>query len=203
MTAPTQHLDPDVQRLVTEHQVLVGDLVRRVLARVPSHVDRHELCAAAGEALALAAATFVRTPGRAFADHATVAINLALRDLLRSLPCVAPAPVETMEERLDLLESAIDVLPSPQRAVVLAYFLDARPLARIADDLGLTESRVTLLLSEALVLLRDALDLLLAPAPHVAVPPRRPGRSVRRVTSTRLEYVGPRRAAAGRLAHLH
>lgn len=195
MTAPTQHLGPDVQRLVAEHQVLAGDLVRRVLARVPSHVDRHALCAAAGEALALAAATFVPAPGRAFADHASGAIKLALRDLLRSLPCPAPPPPAVAEEQLDLLEAAIDVLPAPQRSVVVAYFLDAHPLARIATDLGLSESRATQLLSEALVLLRDALDLLLAPGPRAVVPAHRPG--ARRAPLD----VGPTRVRRGPTDH--
>ncbi len=43
------------------------------------------------------------------------------------------------------------------------YFLAERPMAEIADELGVTESRVSQLRAEAMVLLRDALNSQLDP----------------------------------------
>lgn len=208
MTAPLHQLGPDERRLVVRHQPLVADLVREVLARVPSHVDRHDLCAAAGEALGRAALSFDPTSGIRFADHASALIRLALRDLLRSLPLRtsitrAASCAEDLDRRLDRLEAAIAVLSDRHRAVVTSYFFGGHPLARIADELGVTEPRVSRLLSDALALLCDALNHPVAPAPHAVVALRRPGRAVRRTSSVRFEYLARRRGDAGRLAHLH
>jgi RNA polymerase sigma factor for flagellar operon FliA len=46
---------------------------------------------------------------------------------------------------------------------VTGYFLEGRPMAEIADELGITESRVSQIRAEALVLLRDGLNTHLAP----------------------------------------
>jgi RNA polymerase sigma factor FliA len=43
---------------------------------------------------------------------------------------------------------------------VTAYFFDERPMAEIAAELGVTESRVSQLRAEALGLLRDGLTML-------------------------------------------
>jgi RNA polymerase sigma factor FliA len=47
--------------------------------------------------------------------------------------------------------------------VVTAYFFEERPMAEIAAELGVTESRVSQLRAEALVLLRDGLNSQLDP----------------------------------------
>ena len=46
----------------------------------------------------------------------------------------------------------------PATPVITAYFFDERPMNDIADELGVTESRISQLRSEALVLLRDGLN---------------------------------------------
>jgi len=60
-------------------------------------------------------------------------------------------------ERLEYLADAIAELPERLATVVRGYFLQERPMAEIAAELGVTESRVSQLRAEALVLLRDAL----------------------------------------------
>jgi RNA polymerase sigma factor for flagellar operon FliA len=60
-------------------------------------------------------------------------------------------------ERLGYLHDAIEVLPERLRFVVSASFLQERPLAEVAAELGVTESRVSQLRSEALALLKDGL----------------------------------------------
>ncbi|MBO3741712.1 sigma-70 family RNA polymerase sigma factor [Actinoplanes flavus] len=60
-------------------------------------------------------------------------------------------------ERLGYLHDAVAVLPERLRRVVEATFLQERPLAEVAAGLGVTESRVSQLRTEALALLRDGL----------------------------------------------
>jgi RNA polymerase sigma factor for flagellar operon FliA len=60
-------------------------------------------------------------------------------------------------ERIGYLHDAVAVLPERLRYVVEASFLQERPLAEVAAELGVTESRVSQLRTEALALLRDGL----------------------------------------------
>jgi RNA polymerase sigma factor for flagellar operon FliA len=60
-------------------------------------------------------------------------------------------------ERIGYLHDAVAVLPERLRFVVEASFLQERPLAEVAADLGVTESRVSQLRTEALALLKDGL----------------------------------------------
>ncbi|WP_229074858.1 sigma-70 family RNA polymerase sigma factor [Actinoplanes sp. DH11] len=60
-------------------------------------------------------------------------------------------------ERLGYLHDAVTVLPERLRYVVEASFLQERPLSEVAAELGVTESRVSQLRTEALALLRDGL----------------------------------------------
>jgi RNA polymerase sigma factor FliA len=61
-------------------------------------------------------------------------------------------------ERLGYLHDAVAVLPERLRFVVEASFLQERPLSEVAAELGVTESRVSQLRTEALALLRDGLS---------------------------------------------
>jgi RNA polymerase sigma factor for flagellar operon FliA len=72
----------------------------------------------------------------------------------------APDPQRALEhrERLTYLTEAIAELPERLRLVVEQYFLNERPMAEIAATLGVTESRISQLRAEAMVLLRDALN---------------------------------------------
>src|SRR3954466_12539188 len=60
-------------------------------------------------------------------------------------------------ERLGYLHDAVAVLPERLRFVVEASFLQERPLSAVAAELGVTESRVSQLRTEALALLKDGL----------------------------------------------
>ena len=77
-----------------------------------------------------------------------------------SLVSTSPDPQATLEqrERLVYLTEAVAELPERLRFVVEQYFLAERPMAEIAATLGVTESRISQLRAEALVLLRDALN---------------------------------------------
>lgn len=77
-----------------------------------------------------------------------------------------PGPEELLirRERLGYLRHAVEALPERLRAVVTGYFFEERPMAQIAAELGVTESRVSQLRAEALGLLRDGLNTHLDPA---------------------------------------
>jgi RNA polymerase sigma factor FliA len=60
-------------------------------------------------------------------------------------------------ERLGYLHDAVTALPERLRFVVEASFLQERALSAVAAELGVTESRVSQLRTEALALLKDGL----------------------------------------------
>lgn len=79
-------------------------------------------------------------------------------------PGFGPEDMLIRRERMGYLAHAIEALPERLRAVIRGYFFDERPMAQIAVELGVTESRVSQLRSEALGLLRDGLNTHLDPA---------------------------------------
>jgi len=85
-------------------------------------------------------------------------------------------------ERIGYLHNAIEALPERLKLVVTRYFLEERPMADVAAELGVTESRVSQLRSEALSLLKDGLNAHLNPA-AVTVPGRPDGCVARRRTA--------------------
>lgn len=75
----------------------------------------------------------------------------------------SPEVMAEQHERLTYLAEAVAELPERLRLVVEQYFLAERPMAEIAETLGVSESRISQLRAEALVLLRDALNRELEP----------------------------------------
>jgi RNA polymerase sigma factor for flagellar operon FliA len=90
------------------------------------------------------------------------------------VPERTPGPEELLlrRERIGYLHHAIHALPERLRHVVTAYFFNERPMTDIAEELGVTESRISQLRAEALVLLRDGLNTHLDP--DLAPPAERP-----------------------------
>lgn len=88
---------------------------------------------------------------------------------------LVPSPGETPDatilrrEQIGMLGDAIAELPERMRVVVEQYFFGQRKMAEIAVDLGVTESRVSQLRSEALRLLRSGLEA--AAGDAVSAPP--------------------------------
>ena len=75
----------------------------------------------------------------------------------------APCPEDALvaAERLGYLRDAVAELPARLRQVVQGYYLDQRPLTELADELDVTQSRVSQLRAEGLEFLREALNRLL------------------------------------------
>ncbi|WP_268932179.1 sigma-70 family RNA polymerase sigma factor [Nocardioides okcheonensis] len=82
-----------------------------------------------------------------------------------STPSATPTPEQALVhgELLTYLSEAVAELPERLRRVVQGYFLEERPMAELAAELGVTESRISQLRAEAMVLLRDGLNSQLAP----------------------------------------
>jgi RNA polymerase sigma factor for flagellar operon FliA len=83
-------------------------------------------------------------------------------DLVRDR-AAGPEELILRRERIGYLHDAIGALPERLRTVVTRYFFQERPMAEIAAELGVTESRVSQLRAEALGLLRDGMNRHLDP----------------------------------------
>lgn len=82
-----------------------------------------------------------------------------------ALPHSSEGPEELLlrREQVGYLRSAVDALPDKLRTVIEGYFFDGRTTAEIAAELGVGESRISQLRSEALMLLRDGINSQLSP----------------------------------------
>lgn len=78
--------------------------------------------------------------------------------MTQTLAAGGPTPEERVvhAERIGTLLSAVSVLPERLRVVVTGYDLMERPMAELASELGVSESRVSQMRAEALGLLREA-----------------------------------------------
>lgn len=83
--------------------------------------------------------------------------SVTLADNIADVFDTDPLDALTERETTVFLHDAIAALPERLRAVVVAYFLDGRNSADIADELNVTESRVSQMRSEAVALLRAAM----------------------------------------------
>lgn len=147
----------DVATLIVRHVPLLDQLVRDTMNRVPSGVDRNDLATAGLVALVAAAEAFDAEHDVPFGEYAATRIRRAIADELRTMdwPALPQAEVEQLE-RLAYLGGAIAELPEQLRVVCDQYFLAQRPVAEIAASLDVSESRVSQLRTEGLMLLRDA-----------------------------------------------
>lgn len=90
----------------------------------------------------------------------------------------SPDAILIERERQSYLHDAIDALPERLRVVVEGYFFAERPMKELADELGVTESRVSQMRAEALELLKDGMNSQLEP--EVIVDEDRPTQRIAR-----------------------
>jgi len=123
--------------------------------------------------------------------------TLSLDELV---PTRAPSPETLVEEKekLTYLVEAIAELPERLRIVVQDYFFAERPMADIAAELGVTDSRISQMRAEALVLLRDALNHALEPS--LVTDDERPGGAASRRRQAYFAAVAARHAEGARRA---
>ena len=116
------------------------------------------------------------------------------------LPTRAPSPEEKVEqnERIGYLVDSVALLPDRLRVVVEGYFFAERPMADIAAELGVSESRVSQMRAEALVLLKDAMNSALDP--ELVAPHARPDGCAARRRDAYFAAVASRRTATARIS---
>lgn len=97
------------------------------------------------------------------------------------LPDHQPTPADELlaRERKAFLMDAVVALPERLRHVVVAYFFEERPMLEIADQLGVTESRISQMRSEALALMHAGMTANLDPD-MLEAEPRPNGRLARK-----------------------
>ena len=110
------------------------------------------------------------------------------------------APASDPEDRVledelhTYLRAAVAELPERLRTVITRYFLQGQPMVDIAKDLGVTESRVSQLRAEAMILIRDGINSHLAPEQVPA--PARPGGAVDRKRAAYFAAIAEHRLSA-------
>ncbi len=75
----------------------------------------------------------------------------------------SPEEAIIARERRAYLTDAVSVLPERLQRVVVGYFFEERSMQELADELGVSESRISQLRAEALVLLKDGMNSQLEP----------------------------------------
>lgn len=83
--------------------------------------------------------------------------SAGLADVLIELDAPTPDVVVDEAESLALVTTAVQLLPERLRTVIEGYFVAGRTSQEIADELGVTESRVSQMRAEGLAMLRHAL----------------------------------------------
>ena len=84
--------------------------------------------------------------------------DLTLVDVLTDRGAVEPLEELETRELHAYLRDAVGLLPERQRLVVVGYFLEGRTSQELARFLGVTESRVSQLRSEALAMLKEGIE---------------------------------------------
>ena len=101
--------------------------------------------------------------------HRAVVLNFdsvfAEGDAEHIMPADALSPdvVILERERRSYLMDAVLALPERLQRVVTGYFFEERPMHELADELGVSESRISQMRAEALGLLRDGINSQLEP----------------------------------------
>ncbi|SEJ56506.1 sigma-70 family RNA polymerase sigma factor [Demequina mangrovi] len=92
---------------------------------------------------------------------------------------VGPLDAVVGAERIEYLRAGVECLPEKLRYVIEQLFMHDRPVVELAEELGVTRSRISQLRTEALSLLKDGLeanlerDAVPAVDPHEGVAERR------------------------------
>jgi RNA polymerase sigma factor for flagellar operon FliA len=102
----------------------------------------------------------------------------SLADSVRD-PALGPEERLLADEREQYLRAAVAALPERMRHVVQRVYFEDRPMADVAADLGITQSRVSQISTEAMGLMRDGINAHLDPE-LVTVPDRPDGAAYRR-----------------------
>ncbi len=174
----------------------VADQLTASLGRPP---QREELASAMGVGVAEIDAA------RSDAEVRVLSIDGFDGSIAETVVSTSISPEESLlaDERLEYLRAGVSCLPERLRHVVEALFFQERPVAEIAEELGVTQSRISQLRTEALGLLKDGLNASLEP--ELVPAAERPGGVAERRRRAYFAEVAARAAAGaqgGTLAQL-
>lgn len=116
--------------------------------------------------------------------HRAVVLNydslLASAEGEAVLPSDHATPEATLleRERKAYLIDAVATLPERLRRVIVGYFFEELPMLVLAEELGVSESRISQMRAEALALMKDGMNSQLEP--DLVVEPRHGGRVAKR-----------------------
>ena len=154
----------------------VRNLARRLEAaeqRLASKLGRVPTLDEMAEGLDITRAELIRLQDRLFRSVVLALEHEVTDDVEEDLTLVdvlcdrsAVEPLEEMESRElhAYMRDAVSLLPERQRLVIVGYFLEGRTSQDLARFLGVTESRISQLRSEALEMLRDGIEAQYEPA---------------------------------------
>ncbi len=143
------------RRRVREYTT-ASDQLRASLGRQPG---REEIAAAMGTDVAGVEGARLDAERRVLRLDAPGSV---LADVLPD-PGATPEDLMLGNERVHWLRAAVVTLPERLRAVVVGLYLEDRSIADLAAELGVTESRISQLRTEALTMLRDGMNAALDP----------------------------------------
>ena len=155
--------------------------------RLTSQLGRAPSSAEVADALGMAPEELARLNSRVYRsvvlalEHPVGGENdevVRLSDML--CDTLTPSPDQQIEDRelLGYVHDAVSLLPERHRLVIVGYFLESRTSVELAAFLGVTESRVSQIRSEALEMLRSGID---AQYDNAALTTSRPAASGRKV----------------------
>jgi RNA polymerase sigma factor for flagellar operon FliA len=161
------------RKLETVEQRLASEL-----GRIPSADEMAEELGMSREELAHLQARMFRSVVLAL-EHEVVDDtdeDLTLVDVISDRSVVEPLEELETREMHAYLRDAVALLPERHRLVIVGYFLEGRTSQELARFLGVTESRVSQLRSEALMMLKEGIEAQyrnVAPEPPVGRVARR------------------------------
>lgn len=128
-------------------------------------------------------------------DDATRTVTSLDDASVLDVPAVMVLPEESamLRERRDVLERAVAALPERMQLIVRAVYIDERPVKEVAAELGVSHSAVSQQRSEAVRLLRDALERF--DAETTFTPVSRVSTEVREAYFSRLDALGAARSS--------
>jgi RNA polymerase sigma factor for flagellar operon FliA len=133
-----------------------SDELTSKLGRTPT---REELASALGTGVAEVDAA------RGDAERRVLSIEAydsAIADTVAE-PSIGPEDNVLVNEKMQHLHAAVKALPERLRYVVEQLFFHDRPVVELAEELGVTQSRISQLRTEALGLMKDGINASLEP----------------------------------------
>ncbi|WP_062305314.1 sigma-70 family RNA polymerase sigma factor [Demequina subtropica] len=132
----------------------VTEVAERLAATLGREPSRAEIASALGVSLAEVQAAHADNDARVLSIEA---FDGAIADVVVDSSS-GPLDAVVGAERVEYLRAGVECLPEKLRYVIEQLFMHDRPVVELAEELGVTRSRISQLRTEALSLLKDGLE---------------------------------------------